>query len=381
MKEVNILHKQAMACADQAEEAKRNGRVDEYIAFTQKAFQYEAEAARRVANEISFEPTRSVLFRSAAALALECKQLREAERLIAAALAGQPPTEIAEELRDLLEDVYFQRHLEVRGVTLSPDEFQMSLEGAAVGFGIARSDAFIQRVKSLETLLYRTAERQLNREFREAGRRKKSMTEDLELYISVPRAASFAVTVRLGKSTQLGLPGIDFAADTLNVLLDGIAMVGEGRLNEIQEAIPDEAYRNNFLGLVEQLAPDGNDIKSVGFTAGSDKGGRMVALATPKKELRERIRKSISVHEHVEESLPLEIQGVLLEADAKGQQQGIIEVVDSNGVSHKIIVPRGLMRDIVKPMFEEEVIVVGSPIGGKINLLTISPVVPEGEGE
>ena len=31
----------------------------------------------------------------------------EAERLIAAALSGDPPDEIAEELRDLLEQVYF----------------------------------------------------------------------------------------------------------------------------------------------------------------------------------------------------------------------------------------------------------------------------------
>jgi hypothetical protein len=48
------------------------------------------------------------LHRSAAALALECGVLREAERLIAAALSGDPPNEIAEELRDLLEQVYFE---------------------------------------------------------------------------------------------------------------------------------------------------------------------------------------------------------------------------------------------------------------------------------
>jgi hypothetical protein len=35
--------------------------------------------------------------------------LREAERLIAVALSGDPPDEIAEELRDLLEQVYFDR--------------------------------------------------------------------------------------------------------------------------------------------------------------------------------------------------------------------------------------------------------------------------------
>jgi hypothetical protein len=51
-----------------------------------------------------------VLHRSAASLAIECAQLREAERLIGRALAGNPPADIADELRDLLLDaVYSQR--------------------------------------------------------------------------------------------------------------------------------------------------------------------------------------------------------------------------------------------------------------------------------
>jgi hypothetical protein len=51
-----------------------------------------------------------VLHRSAASLAVECLQLREAERLIGRALAGNPSPDIADELRDLLLDaVYSQR--------------------------------------------------------------------------------------------------------------------------------------------------------------------------------------------------------------------------------------------------------------------------------
>jgi PemK-like, MazF-like toxin of type II toxin-antitoxin system len=43
-------------------------------------------------------------------LALECSELREAERLIDRALAGNPPADIADKLRDLLlEEVYSQR--------------------------------------------------------------------------------------------------------------------------------------------------------------------------------------------------------------------------------------------------------------------------------
>jgi len=232
-------------------------------------------------------------------------------------------------------------------------------------------------VKDLETLLYRTAERRLGRAFREAGRRVKDLAESLELYLSVPRAASFAVTLRLGKSDQLELPGVDFSADTMREVLNGIKMINEGNLSALEQAIPDESYRSNFIGLVERLSPDGEDIKTVGFTTGSDQAEHIVALATPKKELRERLRKGRPKHQCGTEVEREEIRGVLLEADATRQKEGMIEVVDSNGTAHKITVPRGMMSDIVKPMFEEEVVVVVVRTDGKTSLETIDLAIEE----
>jgi len=45
------------------------------------------------------------LFRSAAQLAFNCGKIREAERLISAALAGDPPLEILQQLRALNREV------------------------------------------------------------------------------------------------------------------------------------------------------------------------------------------------------------------------------------------------------------------------------------
>jgi hypothetical protein len=300
---------------------------------------------------------------------MDVLRLREAEQLISAALAGNPPAEIAEELRDLLEDVYFQRHLEVKGVTLSPGDVQMTLEGGAIGFGIARSDIFVQRLKDLETLLYRTAERLMGHEFRESGRRKKSLSESFELYLSVPRAASFAVTLRLGH--QQNLPGVDFTTNTMKVLLDDLALVNEGNLEALEISIPDESYRVNFMGLVERLAPDGKEVRTVGFTTAPDQVKRVVALVATKKQLRERVRKKPKNFTTDTDEKEVVITGILLEADATNRKEGVIEVVDADGTAQKIIVPRGMMRDIVKPMFEEEVVVIGISRQGRIDLVTI----------
>ena len=107
MNQVNDLHREAMRFVEEADSARRNGNVPVARERLRQAFDYERQAADLVAGDRSREPTRAVLHRSAASLALQCGALREAERLIAAALSGDPPDEIAEELRDLLEKVYF----------------------------------------------------------------------------------------------------------------------------------------------------------------------------------------------------------------------------------------------------------------------------------
>lgn len=56
-----------------------------------------------------FEPWRSLLHRSAAVMAIECGEFREAERLIMLSLAGNPAPAMADELRELLGRVYFER--------------------------------------------------------------------------------------------------------------------------------------------------------------------------------------------------------------------------------------------------------------------------------
>lgn len=107
---VEALHREAMELVDRALLARQCGDIDRVIAFTKAAFAKERAAADLVANEWDFEPTRSVLHRSAAVLAIECAQLGEAERLIGRALAGNPPADMADELRDLLiEGIYSQR--------------------------------------------------------------------------------------------------------------------------------------------------------------------------------------------------------------------------------------------------------------------------------
>ncbi|HEY9608964.1 hypothetical protein [Allocoleopsis sp.] len=110
MQDLETLHREAMELVDHAALAHQRGDAEAILEFSRAAFAKEQAPADLVANQIDLEPTRSVLHRSAAVLALECSELREAERLIGRALAGNPPNDIADELRDLLlEEIYSQR--------------------------------------------------------------------------------------------------------------------------------------------------------------------------------------------------------------------------------------------------------------------------------
>ena len=117
MSQIKELHEKAMYLAEMAVVTKLQGDFERANQLFRQAYENEAKAARLMPEEPSPEPTRSILYRSAASLALDCNEYREAERLIALGLAGQPPEEIAIELRDLFDKVNFQRHLDLVDIT------------------------------------------------------------------------------------------------------------------------------------------------------------------------------------------------------------------------------------------------------------------------
>lgn len=95
------LHQQAMGIAAQADIARKRRAFSKAKKFYNEALALERAAAMGFKDRLKYEPTRSVLFRSAATLANLAGDKRECERLLCMGLAGNPPDEIADELRQL----------------------------------------------------------------------------------------------------------------------------------------------------------------------------------------------------------------------------------------------------------------------------------------
>lgn len=109
MKDIKSLHNEAMDLALQGDMAAKDapsGTLSQSL-YTE-AFEKEREAALLADFMQNPEPGLSILYRSAASLAIQCGRYREAEQLIAKALSGNPTNEIARELRELLQSIYNQ---------------------------------------------------------------------------------------------------------------------------------------------------------------------------------------------------------------------------------------------------------------------------------
>ena len=87
---------------------RENSRVERLL---RRALELETSAAGSVSDRFELEPTRSVLHRGAASLALRVGELATARRHISAALQGNPPADIRRELDDIGSQILIRASL------------------------------------------------------------------------------------------------------------------------------------------------------------------------------------------------------------------------------------------------------------------------------
>lgn len=104
MSALDKFHNKAMEVAFFAAQERRRGNEKQAAELFEQALDLELKALDEITEPV--EPRYSVLHRSAGWLALDCNKPRLAEQLACKALVGDPHPKIAEELRDLLAEIY-----------------------------------------------------------------------------------------------------------------------------------------------------------------------------------------------------------------------------------------------------------------------------------
>lgn len=99
------LHQEAMAYAQDAFIAHINNDEDTAIQLYHKAYLLEYDAAASFEPIASNEPTRSILYLSAASLAYHCNKLTEAIQIATSGITQNTPAEIAKEIESLIHTI------------------------------------------------------------------------------------------------------------------------------------------------------------------------------------------------------------------------------------------------------------------------------------
>lgn len=366
MSNITDLHNLAMEEMDEAFFARRSGNAALADQHNRKAFELEKQAANLLKDNFEAEPSRSVLYRSAASFAYECGEFREAEQLISIALSGNPPEEIMEELRDLQEQVNFNRHLDLRNVQIEKNEIQVSLSGNEVGFGWTESNIFIGRLQDFERIIFRTVERLLKQPFREHGAATSSIRSLFDLFLVAPRPSSFAITLRLGR--QMSLPNMDITEEVMDEIMDCFQLLNNNEVDKLKERM-DEPYLLNFIALAQRVAPDGEKVSQVGLTSLKNGTERRVSIKQNRRQLGGILAKIIDTEDSESESIILE--GTLKFADGMNDEKPIIRIMDKSGKRITVVVPANMMDDIIHPLWNSNVTALVKKVKGKYYLKNI----------
>ncbi len=104
MTQIDVLHTQAMDLAENAFLAQRKGDNTTFVHLSKEAFLLEKAAAMLLQSNLDAEPSRSILFKSAAFLAFDAQEYQACRDMITYTLLGKPDDIIKTEMNQLFEE-------------------------------------------------------------------------------------------------------------------------------------------------------------------------------------------------------------------------------------------------------------------------------------
>jgi hypothetical protein len=362
-------HEKAMSLYEESLAAKYNASDKKRIELLRQAFKYERDAALLLKDKYELEPTRSKLFASSATMAHQLLDYRESEKMIAEGLSGNPPQDILEELRDLFDKVNFYRHLTTKGIELAGDEFRFTLgSGDEIMKGFAKGDEVLPRIVGIEALYSRTVQRMNKRPYKSQGRVSAEDDNIIQMYYQTPQAASFALIFKIPcLKSDPEFPSLETPLPYVDEMLQCIELVNKGKLKELKEKIADESYFQSFIINARKVAPDGKNVKQVGFTIYRNNEEKILPFDIKQSEIILENTIVVNITEDVkqEKRKKIIVSGTLLVSDTTKKFITIVEEikqVTKKGIPkkskfkrHKVTFSNEAQRELVRLYYEEYV--------------------------
>lgn len=361
MVSVRENHENAMKYAQMALVARENNDYDSAIDMSLKALQYELSAVKLVPEGRESEPTRSILFNSAASLAYQSKQYKTAIQLIANGLSGFPSSEIQSEFMQLLELINFEENLARHETLLETTDLQLDLYGNAIAPGMVFFDDLIGRLSTTNDLIMRTTQRLMGREYQQRGV-VASVFKQFQSIVKAPTQGSFHIIIKLARNEKESLQTTFMvtAEQVIDNILTGFNLINNNDLAGLRDLINDETYTRNFIMAAKEMAPDGERVSLVGFSSYEKK----VRFTTEKTKIK------LPPSPELEISNSKEPRSIIGKLDFATSRKNIIGITTSDNQHHDIKISEGL-DDLVKKYFDEIVEVSGIWDGSSLFLTDI----------
>lgn len=357
MSSVRELHEKAMHFAHLALIAREQGDVVRAQDFARQGYDYELQAVQLVPDDSSSEPTRSILYNSVASLAYQCQELKESQRLILKGLNGNPTPRMRRKLEALYERVRFEMQLQSHHLVIDENVLSIALLGDAIGPGTIPYKEFSRRTDSVFTLLERGIERKSGGKYRKGGP-SANMYKIYRPLLSF-QEGSFIISIHFEYEESKQLLMLN-TSEVIDDIVKGIEYINNSDEESLIQLIPEEAYRRSFIGLVKEMAPDGEQIDFVGFSSKNT----FVNLTRLRQDIPLPLKTDYEQKEtHYYENITVEGELDLL--TSRGKE--IIGLTTDNGHHHEVVVPEGI-DDTLLLHFRQRVVVSG-PYDSKKNII------------
>lgn len=345
-------HAESERLASEAEVASRQKNASLAKSLYLKAAEAENQALLELAPN---KPrTLGITAVSAASLWFKARAFKKASQLCYLMLGnGDLPDFAADQLKALVQAIWIEESKNDADVAFLPGQVNFSVTGGEVVFGGAPLDLIVDKVKTIQSIYYRTIEEWQEIPLRRRGDPKREVQDACRAWLFQRPPGSYQFSVAIQEPPQRDFFKATVDPDLISErFLKVLRASAAGDATQLELLIPDADYRSTFLKLARNLAPTGATFGQMEIS--SALGGDVVELRpenrkTISAEINRLKPKRLADPETVEETLRGVLRAVNLDKDW-------IEVA-SDTVTHHINGLAEALDDIIGPMVNRRVVV------------------------
>lgn len=357
------FHSKSETLASEAEGMLRRGDVvDSHRLYAQAA---EAEVQALEQLDISKTRTLGISAVSAAALWYKAARYVESQSVAYKWLSmGVLPDFAQEQLRGLLQAIWNETAMQKAGLRFAPGQVVVSVKGGDIVTGGAPLDLIVEKVQTVQSLFYRTAELLYGLPYRQRGQPSPELREMCRpwLFQALPGSYQFAVAVQEPAQQDLFPVKRPKAVEVASQFLEILKASVEDPEKALPQIVPDAEYRTTFLKLTRNLAPTGKSFQAMEIRS-PDNVEPITLIPTARKVINDAIRHErprLELGQFAEETLTGVLRAVHLDRDW-------LEItVDQNHI--RVDEVGEGVDDLIGPMINRPVIlrVVRDPAGRRL---------------